>query len=185
MPGWSSLAIFSVSMTPLQSGPDRYAAETIQFGVEEAGVERRVVDDQLGAGDEFEKLVDDVGELRLVSEKVEGDAVDRGSSFVDLALGIDELVQVVAGRPAIDHLDAGYFDDAVTLAGIKPGGFGVENDLSHVASPNHQFVDAPVGEGVGTFIFRVAGVALDPDPFEFVLAAQCVECQAVARGRHS
>src|SRR5690606_16566508 len=46
------------------------------------------------------------------------------------ALGIDVLVEGAAGRELVDHLDAAELDDPV-LAGIKAGGFGVEDDLTH------------------------------------------------------
>ena len=44
------------------------AGQARQFGVEEADVEGGVVDDQLGAGDELQELVGDLGEARLVRE---------------------------------------------------------------------------------------------------------------------
>ena len=46
----------------IAQGLDGHAVEAGEFGVEEAEVERRVVNDQFGAVDEIEKLVDDVGE---------------------------------------------------------------------------------------------------------------------------
>jgi len=41
-------------------------------------------------------------------------------------------VQVVAGEPPVQQLDAADFDDAVARAGVQAGGFGIENDLAHV-----------------------------------------------------
>jgi hypothetical protein len=52
-------------------GFDRHAVEAGEFGVEEADIERGVVDDQLGAVDEIQELVNDVGELRLVGQELE------------------------------------------------------------------------------------------------------------------
>jgi hypothetical protein len=36
------------------------------------------------------------------------------------------------GLASIEHLDAADFDDAMTLLGLKTGGFSIENDLSHL-----------------------------------------------------
>ena len=45
-------------------------AQQRQFVVEEAQVERRVVDDQLGAIDEGKEFIGDLREVRLVSQKL-------------------------------------------------------------------------------------------------------------------
>ncbi len=93
-----------------------------------------VVDDQFAAADELQEFIDDVGELRLVGQEFQGDAVYRLGAGVDLAFRVDVFVQMAAGQPAVFHLDAGDFDDAVTRARVEAGGFGIEDDLSHFSS---------------------------------------------------
>ena len=48
---------------------------------------------------------------------------------------MNALIKIVARKSAIDHLDAGYFDDTVAESRIKTGSFGIENYLAgHVAA---------------------------------------------------
>jgi hypothetical protein len=54
-------------------------------------------------------------------------------------------MQVASRQAAVDHLDAGHFDDAVAEAGFEAGGFGIEEDLAHAAILPCQFVDAAIG----------------------------------------
>lgn len=56
--------------------------------VDEANVERRVVNDQLGALDELVEFIGDFPEARLVGHVFVGDAVNRDGAFVDLAIGL-------------------------------------------------------------------------------------------------
>src|SRR3546814_4787593 len=55
-------------------------AQAGQLVVEEADVERGVVDHKFRAIDEGEELVGDRGELRLVGEELQGQAGDRKST---------------------------------------------------------------------------------------------------------
>ena len=48
-----------------------------------------------------------------------------------VAFGIEIELQRAAGGEMIHQLDTADFDDAVTVAGLKAGRFGVENDLTH------------------------------------------------------
>src|SRR5690606_5443793 len=50
---------------------------------------------------------------------------------VAVAVGVEVQMKVIAREAAIDHLDAGHFDDAVALRRIQARGFGIENDLAH------------------------------------------------------
>ena len=77
-----------------------------ELGVEERDVERRVVDDPFGAAREIDELGRDVAEVRPVAQVVPRHAVDLGRADVDLALGVEVEVQVAAGGPAVDELDA-------------------------------------------------------------------------------
>ena len=61
-------------------------AEPAQFVVEEADVEGGVVDHQLGAVDEGEEFLDDLGELRLVGEEFQRQAGDFLRARFELAV---------------------------------------------------------------------------------------------------
>ena len=106
-------------------------AKHVQFVVKEADIESGIVDDQFGAAYEVEKLVGNLAELRFVGEELTADAVDRQRALVDIAFRVDVVMQVAPGQPAIDHLHAGQFDDAVTESCFEAGGFSVEKYLSH------------------------------------------------------
>lgn len=58
------------------------------------------MDDQLGAADEFEEIVGDLAEARLVLQVFVGDAVDGDRPFVDLAIGLQVDVEVATGQAA-------------------------------------------------------------------------------------
>src|SRR5690606_22932245 len=111
--------------------PAVMVAQARQLVVEEADVERGVVDHQLGAVDEGEELVGDRGEPGLVGEEIEGQAGDFLRTGFELALGMDVLVVRAASGPAFDQLHAADLDDAVALLPFEAGGFGVEDDLAH------------------------------------------------------
>jgi hypothetical protein len=52
-------------------------------------------------------------------------------AVLDVALGVQVLVEMLAAEAPVDQLHAAYFDDAMAFGGFKAGGFGVEDDLSH------------------------------------------------------
>ena len=58
-------------------------------------------------------------------------AVNLERRFRHVAFRIEVAVKRLAGRKAVDQLDAADLDQAIALEGIKPGGFGIENDLAH------------------------------------------------------
>ena len=74
------------------------ARQAREFRVEEADVEGRVVDDELGAADERHQLVDDLGELRRLLQPRGVDAVHGQRAGVDLAFGIQVAMELLAGR---------------------------------------------------------------------------------------
>ena len=39
-------------------------------------------------------------------------------------------MQILLGEMAVDHFQAGEFDNAVAAAGVEAGGFGIENNLA-------------------------------------------------------
>src|SRR6266536_408712 len=99
--------------------------------VEKSDVERRVVNDPLGATREIEELGDDVAEFRLAAQVVPRLAMDFGRAEVDVALRVDEELDHAAGRAAVDDLEAGQLDDPMALQRIEAGRLGVEDDLTH------------------------------------------------------
>jgi hypothetical protein len=114
------------SPTKLRSG----GRPALEFLVEEADVEGRVVNDQLGAAQVLDDVVAQRGELRLVAQEVGRQAVHLERVFMALALGVEVDVQVVAGELAGEQLHAAELDDAVAVLGGEAGGFGIENDLA-------------------------------------------------------
>lgn len=115
----------------MADGIDRRHVKQAQFGIEKADVKCRVVNDQLGTADKVEKLGSDVGEVRLVLQKLATDAVHRLRTGINFTLGVEVAVKVVIGQAPVAHLDAGDFDDAVPEFVLKAGGFGVEKNLAH------------------------------------------------------
>ena len=41
-------------------------------------------------------------------------------------------MQIVAGEAAVDHFQAGKFDEAVVAVVVEAGGFGIKNDLAQM-----------------------------------------------------
>jgi hypothetical protein len=89
------------------------------------------VDHKLGAVDEGQKLLGDLAEARLAGQLRKRDAVHGGRAGVDFPVGMDVVVQMAAGGTTIDHLHTADLDDAVAAVGLKAGGFGIQDDLSH------------------------------------------------------
>src|SRR3954465_4384281 len=111
--------------------PNRLSLEAIELGVDEADVERRIVNYQRRVGDEFQELVDYLSEQRLAGEKLGGQAMHGKRFGRHVALGIDVAVKSLAGRHPVVDLDAADLDQAVAAQGIEAGGFGIENDFAH------------------------------------------------------
>src|SRR5690606_11699742 len=112
------------------------AVEQLQLVVEEADIEWGVVDDQFGAANEVQQLLDHMAEQRLIGDHFIGDAVHLHRPTVDFALWIDVLMKMPACEPAVDQFDTADFDQTVALAGFQTGCFGVEHDLPHSYSSN-------------------------------------------------
>jgi len=116
--------------------------------VDETDVEGCVVNDQLGAFDELEEAFDDLRKTRLVEEEFVADAVDLDGSRVDLAVGLQVLVQAVAGRPPVHDLDTADLDDPVSVRRLKAGGLRVEDDLAHLQNLHGTLVSCHPSNGV-------------------------------------
>src|SRR5690606_41429206 len=114
---------------PLHRAPP--GAQQLQRMVDEAHIERRVVDHQLGTVDEIDEFLGDLREHRLVGEELQGDAVHLHRPLVDLPLRIDVQVQVVTGNAAVHHLHTTDLDNTVSGGGFQAGGFRIQYDLSH------------------------------------------------------
>ncbi len=106
------------------------AGQARELGVEEGHVEGRVVDHQLGAIDELEQVVRNLGEARLVGEELVGDAVHFQRTGIDVAVGADVMVQPAAGAAPVLQLDAADLDDAMPEFRFEAGGLGVQDDLA-------------------------------------------------------
>jgi hypothetical protein len=106
-------------------------AQPRKLGLQEAHVERRVVDHQLGAVDEGEKFVGDLGKARLVGQELQGQPGHFLRADLELAVRVEVFVEGAPGGPALDQLDAADLDHAVALLPFKAGGFGVEDDVAH------------------------------------------------------
>src|SRR5690606_1575180 len=110
---------------------DGRQANARQLGVQEARVERRVVNDQLAAADEVYELLGHLFESRKPRQKFGGEAVHLQRLRVAVAIGVHVQVQMIAGNRAVYQLDAGELDDTMPLCRIQAGGFGIKNDLPH------------------------------------------------------
>ena len=61
-----------------------------------------------------------------------GQPVDGGGLRRHVALRVEIDVEGGAARNAVDQLDAAELDQAMALARIEAGGFGIEDDLAHL-----------------------------------------------------
>src|SRR5688572_8467917 len=161
----------------------RCAAGGGQLGIEEADVELRIVDHEFGALHECQEFIRDVGECGLRREELVGDSVDREGPRLYLAVRPQVAMPVLSGRTPVPELDTADLDDAVTLGDFESGGFSVEDDLAHGSEGYQlapggaflQLVDAPVREGVGALVLRVARMAAHPMPFDVVVRRERIE----------
>lgn len=99
--------------------------------VDEAHVERRVVNDQFGPIDEGPKIVGNLGKYRLVGYFGIIDAVDGHHLGIDMTLGVDVLVVGAPGEPPIDHLDGANLYQTVAILGVDTCRFSIQNYLAH------------------------------------------------------
>ena len=114
--------------TVLQSTMSFQAPE---LGIEETHVEGRVVDDQLGAFDEGQELIDHLRETRLVGQELPGQAGDFLRTGLELPIRIEVALEGPPGRAALQQFHAPDLDHAVALAPLKARGFRVQHDLPH------------------------------------------------------
>ena len=105
-----------------------------QFGIDEFGIKRGVVNQDRRTVDEFEQIVGNGFEQRFVAEKFGGQAMHRERTFVRIALRIEVMMKVSAGELAIDHFNRADFHQFVSQFRLKTGGFRIEYDVTHVYS---------------------------------------------------
>ena len=107
--------------------------DPVELGVDEADVERSVVDHQRRIADELQKLVDDLVRTAACRQELGRQPVHRKGFLRHVPFGIDVDVERLPRRHAVEHLDAADFDQAIAAQRIEAGGFGVENDFAHDA----------------------------------------------------
>ena len=103
-----------------------------EFVIDEAHIEGRIVDDQLGTLDEVPEGIGNLGEDRLVGDSLIGDAVDPDRLCIDQALRIDVLMVGASGQAAVDHLHRADLDQAMAFLRVDTCRFGIENNLTHL-----------------------------------------------------
>src|SRR5260370_40542368 len=81
--------------------------------------------------DKREEFIDDGIKRRLAGQKLGSYSMNRQRILGHLAARIDVSMKFTPGRDVMNELDAGDFDDAVTLRGVETRGFGIEYDLPH------------------------------------------------------
>ena len=89
------------------------------------------MDDERCVSQKGDELVHHVGEQRLVLEKFIGQAVDRQRLGRHAALGIEVLVERLAGGYPVHQLDAADLDQAITLKWIETRRLRIEHDFAH------------------------------------------------------
>ena len=108
-------------------------AEPRQFRIHKAHIKIGIMDDELRIADEGQKIVDDLGEDRLVLKDRGGVAVDARRVLRHVALGIDENVEDIAGQALVHNLDRANFQHPMSVGRIEACRFRVEHDFTHGA----------------------------------------------------
>ncbi len=120
----------------------------LQLMIEKSHVEGGVMNDELGAPDESEKLLGDVAEPWLVAQEVVGDAMNIEGALFHVTIGPQVAMKIVAGGPPLHQFDAADLDDAMALAGLQASGFSIEDDLTHGRLPGNDARRVVVGCGL-------------------------------------
>ena len=81
--------------------------------------------------DEGQKVADNAGEDRLVLENLRSVAMDARRVLGDVALGIDENMEDIAGQALMDDLDRADFQHPMPAGRIESRRFRVEHDFTH------------------------------------------------------
>jgi len=118
-----------------------------EFSVEEGQIKGGVVDKNLGAIHEGEKVDRNILKACLARKPFPGEPMHLECSLVDLAFRIKVAVPIATGDLAIAYFHAGDLDNPVTGSCIESGGFGVKHDLSHGPLPARTPSSACAQEG--------------------------------------
>jgi len=124
------------------------------------------VDDQFRTLDESQEIICHVVESGLVIKKFTGDAMYLQGAFINVSIGIQVAMEMLACQPSIDQFNTCNFNDPMSLPGIKAGCFGIQYDLPHSFSETGHPL---IGQSVCLLISGMARVSPDPLPFHFVL----------------
>ena len=81
-------------------------------------------------GLERQKIIDDLGEARLVLEVCATETVHGFGTLIDVPLRIQETMKLAAREATIDQLDTADFDNTMPLCGRQTGRFRVEDEQS-------------------------------------------------------
>ena len=103
--------------------------------IEKAHVERRIVNNQLGATHEIQKVLAHIGKARLVRKILVGDPVNLDRALVYFPVRLQVLVIMRTRQAPVDDLDTADFDDPMALTGLQTGGFRIQHYLSHSGTP--------------------------------------------------
>jgi hypothetical protein len=89
------------------------------------------VDNENRLAEEFEQIIGDFGEARLVGKKGRRKPVHPESICRDAAFRIEISLEGPPGRHVIDEFDHADFHDSMAASRIQAGRLRVENHLSH------------------------------------------------------
>jgi hypothetical protein len=89
------------------------------------------MDDQFRALNKSQKVINHIGETRLVLEKFPGDAMHLQSALLYVTIGIEVAMKMLAGQSAVDQFNRCDFDNPVTLPGLQASGLRIQNNLPH------------------------------------------------------
>src|SRR5690606_19191020 len=78
---------------------------------------------------------------RLVGQELQGQSRHLLRAHLELAVGVEVLVERAAGLAPFDQLDAADFHHPVALLPFQAGGFGVEDDVAHVQAGSGSGLD--------------------------------------------
>ena len=104
---------------------NRCAPHARQLGVQKLQIERRIVNNQLGTGDKFQKLISHLLEGGLVGQKVRGQTVHPQRFGIAVTIGTQIGVIVATGDVAIDDFNRTDLNDSVSVGRIQSGCFSV------------------------------------------------------------
>ena len=86
-----------------------------KFVVDEANVKRRVMNDQFGTADKFDKFKRHILKSRIFTQFLKGESVDLRGAYINFPLGVQIALEALFGDAPITNFDTPKFDDAVTF----------------------------------------------------------------------